>query len=185
MEGYTRTVLARDDSCAEDGRAGRETGDSSGRFRSRQGLRKWRISCLVVGSGRTTAYPVIDRRHQTDRYFTRDRFRYEPGENAYHCPEGKVLSFKGHRRESQRYLYRSTEAQCASCPQKKSCTSGPYRRLFVARARVCPANRPRFGRNASLRAFAASSLQNRSSVCGTQATNAPASNATTPPVERK
>jgi transposase len=75
--------------------------------------------------------PVIDRRHQTDKYFTRDQFRYEPAENAYYCPEEKVLSFKGRRRESQGYLYRSTEAQCAGCPQKKRCTSGPYRRLFV------------------------------------------------------
>jgi transposase len=75
--------------------------------------------------------PVIDRRHQTKGRFTRDQFRYEPAENIYYCPEGKVLSFKGRRLESQGYLYRSTEAQCASCPQKKRCTSGPYRRLFV------------------------------------------------------
>jgi transposase len=75
--------------------------------------------------------PVIDRRHQTKGRFTRDQFRYEPAENAYYCPEGKVLSFNGRRRDSQGYLYRSTEAQCASCPQKQHCTSGPYRRLFV------------------------------------------------------
>jgi transposase len=74
---------------------------------------------------------VIDRRHQTDGHFTRDQFRYEPAENAYYCPEGKVLSFRGRRRESQGYLYRSTESQCEGCPQKKRCTSGPYRRLFV------------------------------------------------------
>jgi transposase len=74
---------------------------------------------------------VIDRRHQTDGRFTRDQFRYEPAENAYYCPEGKVLSFRGRRRESQGYLYRSTESQCEGCPQKKRCTSGPYRRLFV------------------------------------------------------
>ena len=75
--------------------------------------------------------PVIDRRHQTDGHFTHDQFRYEPAENAFYCPEGKVLSFKGRRRDSHGYLYRSTEAQCMNCPQKKHCTSGPYRRLFV------------------------------------------------------
>ena len=75
--------------------------------------------------------PVIDRRHQTDGHFTHDQFRYDPAENAYYCPEGKMLSFKGRRRDSHGYLYRSTEAQCANCPQKKRCTSGPYRRLFV------------------------------------------------------
>jgi hypothetical protein len=36
--------------------------------------------------------PVIDRRHQTRGHFTRDAFRYEPKENAYYCPEGKLLT---------------------------------------------------------------------------------------------
>ena len=75
--------------------------------------------------------PVIDRRHQTGGRFTRDAFRYEPQENAYYCPEGKPLHYRGQRRSSQGYLYRSTEAQCQGCPQKKFCTRGPYRRLFV------------------------------------------------------
>ena len=75
--------------------------------------------------------PVIDRRHQTHGKFTREQFRYEPKENAYYCPEGKPLHYRGQRRSSQGYLYRSTETQCQGCPQKKSCTQGPYRRLFV------------------------------------------------------
>ncbi|MGA7919927.1 MAG: IS1182 family transposase [Candidatus Acidiferrales bacterium] len=75
--------------------------------------------------------PVIDRRHQTRGRFTRDAFRYEPQENAYYCPEGKPLHYRGQRRSSQGYLYRSTEVQCQGCPQKKFCTRGPYRRLFV------------------------------------------------------
>jgi transposase len=75
--------------------------------------------------------PVIDRQHQTRGHFTRDAFRYEPRENAYYCPEGKPLHYRGQRRSSQGYLYRSTEAQCQGCPQKKFCTQGPYRRLFV------------------------------------------------------
>lgn len=75
--------------------------------------------------------PVIDRRHQTNGLFTRERFRYEPAQNVYYCPEGKALTYGGRRKESQGYLYRSTETQCAGCPQKKRCTTGPYRRLFV------------------------------------------------------
>jgi transposase len=85
----------------------------------------------LLGRGVQPHIAVIDRRHQTDGHFTRDQFRYEPAENAYYCPEGKVLSFRGRRRESQGYVYRSNEAQCEGCPQKKRCTSGPYRRLFV------------------------------------------------------
>jgi len=75
--------------------------------------------------------PVIDRRHQTGGRFTRDQFRYEPAENAYYCPEGKPLRYRGQRRDSQGYAYCSTAAQCQGCPQKKRCTSGSYRWLFV------------------------------------------------------
>jgi hypothetical protein len=75
--------------------------------------------------------PVIDRQHQTRGRFSRDAFRYEPKENAYYCPEGKPLHYRGQRHSSQGDLYRSTEAQCHACPQKKLCTRGPYRRLFV------------------------------------------------------
>jgi hypothetical protein len=75
--------------------------------------------------------PVIDRRHQTRGLFTREQFRYEPPENAYYCPEEKPLHYRGQKRGQRGDLYRSTEAQCRGCPQKKSCTRGPYRRLFV------------------------------------------------------
>ena len=75
--------------------------------------------------------PVIDRRHQTRGRFTVEQFRYEPRENAYYCPEGKPLHYRGQRHGSQGDLYRSTEVQCQGCPQKKACTRGPYRRLFV------------------------------------------------------
>jgi hypothetical protein len=75
--------------------------------------------------------PVIDRRHQTQGRFTAEHFRYEPKENAYYCPEGKPLHYRGQRRSSGGDLYRSTETQCRGCPQKKLCTAGPYRRLFV------------------------------------------------------
>lgn len=88
----------------------------------------WR-GCWIAACSRISRLLTV--RHQTNGRFTRDQFRYEAVENAYYCPEGKVLSFHGHRRESQGYLYRSTEAQCESCPQKKRCTSRPYRRLFV------------------------------------------------------
>ena len=75
--------------------------------------------------------PVIDRRHQTKGHFTREQFRYESKENVYYCPEGKPLRYRGQSLGSQGYLYCSTEAQCHGCPQKKSCTPGLSRRLFV------------------------------------------------------
>jgi len=75
--------------------------------------------------------PVIDHRHQTDGHFTLEDFRYNPTENVYYCPEGKPLRYRGRRRNSRGYAYCSTAAQCQGCPQKKRCTSGLYRSLFI------------------------------------------------------
>jgi len=75
--------------------------------------------------------PVIDRRHQTGGRFTRDQFRYDPAENVYYCPEGKALRYRGRQFANQAYTYRSTEAQCQGCPQKKLCTPGAYRKISV------------------------------------------------------
>jgi hypothetical protein len=75
--------------------------------------------------------PVIDRRHQTQGHFTREHFRYEPKENAYYCPEGKALHYRGQARGSRGNVYCSTKEQCLGCPQKKLCTRGLSRRLFI------------------------------------------------------
>jgi Transposase DDE domain len=76
-------------------------------------------------------FPFIDRRHQTKVHFTREHFRYEPKENAYYCPEGKSLRYRGQSRRSQGFIYCATEAQCQGCQQEKLCTPGRYRKLFV------------------------------------------------------
>ncbi len=52
-------------------------------------------------------------------------------QNAYYCPEGKPLRYRGQHRSSQGYSYCSTAAQCQGCPQKKFCTPAAYRKLFV------------------------------------------------------
>jgi transposase len=75
--------------------------------------------------------PVIDRRHQTGGRFTRDQFRYDPGENVYYCPEGKALRYRGRQFANRAYTYCATAAQCQGCPQKQSCTPGPYRKISV------------------------------------------------------
>ncbi len=75
--------------------------------------------------------PVIDHSHQTGQRFTRDQFRYVPDENAYYCPAGQPLRYRGLSRAGHGYIYSSTAAQCQGCPQKSRCTRGPARRLFV------------------------------------------------------
>jgi len=49
--------------------------------------------------------PVIDHRHQTQGRFTRERFRYEPKENVYYCPEGKALHYRGRSLASAPHVF--------------------------------------------------------------------------------
>jgi len=85
----------------------------------------------LLGQGIQPHIPVIDRRHQTGKHFTRDQFRYAPDENAYYCPQGQPLRYRGLSRAARGHIYSATEVQCRECPQKKRCTAGSVRRLFV------------------------------------------------------
>jgi transposase len=76
--------------------------------------------------------PLIDRKNQTKNAFTRDDFTYLSDQNAYQCPEGKLLPYVGLNRPSQQYIYRSTEAQCGPCPAKSKCTSAPLKKIGVS-----------------------------------------------------
>jgi transposase len=92
--------------------------------------------------------PVIDRRHQTQGHFTREQFRYEPKENAYYCPEGKALRYRGQSRSSQGYLYCSTEAQCRGCRQKKFMYPGSLSKSICSLAGASATNSSPVGRYA-------------------------------------
>ena len=75
--------------------------------------------------------PVIDRRHQTHRRFTRDQFQYDSVENVFHCPQGQTLRYRGMEHQAQGHIYQTAESQCQGCPVKKRCTGGSTRRIFV------------------------------------------------------
>lgn len=62
--------------------------------------------------------------------FAREQFRYDPGNDHFICPEGKILSFrqKDHKLPHLR-RYRAREKDCCSCPEKLSCTQGKARTI--------------------------------------------------------
>jgi len=76
--------------------------------------------------------PLIDRKKQTKNAFTRDDFTYLPDQNAYQCPEGKLLPYVGLNRPSQQHIYRATQAQCGPCPAKNKCTTAPLKKIGVS-----------------------------------------------------
>ncbi len=74
---------------------------------------------------------VFDRTRQNAGYFTRDDFVFEPDINAYLCPAGKLLTYRGIGRASRVYTYNASPKDCAACPLKARCTAGRGRRLVV------------------------------------------------------
>jgi hypothetical protein len=110
--------------------------------------------------------PLIDRKKQTKNAFTRDDFTYLPDQNAYQCPEGKLLPYVGLNRPSQQHIYRATQAQCGPCPAKNKCTSAPLDRSELVRSRAGP--RASAGRYSRIPPFATRSQQGRGPVFRTE-----------------
>ncbi len=75
----------------------------------------------------TPHVPVIDRTRQRDDFFTRDAFRYDRNANVYHCPNDKLLTYRGTVQASQVRTYRSRPADCAACALKPQCTTARQR----------------------------------------------------------
>lgn len=75
----------------------------------------------------TPHVPVIDRTRQRDDFFTRDAFRYDRDANVYHCPNDKLLTYRGTVQASQVRAYRSRPADCAACALKPQCTTARQR----------------------------------------------------------
>jgi DDE family transposase len=126
-----RAVSPGDGSRAKDDGENREAGSSPNNLAADKAYGSGEFLAWLMTRDVEPHIPVIDRRHQTGGRFTHDQFRYEPGENAYYCPEGKALRYRGLKIKAQSYSYCSTEAQCQGCPQKQLCTPGTYRRLSV------------------------------------------------------
>ena len=87
------------------------------------------VACEAAG-----ITPYIPRPHRGtavgNGLFPKERFRYDPGADAYHCPGGQVLDTRyasvtrGHL--SVQY---SSPAACAGCQVKARCTTGRWRRI--------------------------------------------------------
>jgi hypothetical protein len=52
----------------------------------------------------------------------REAFTFDPTNNYYICPQGKILKHRTARTETRIHTYRSTASDCQSCPIRPQCT---------------------------------------------------------------
>ncbi len=73
--------------------------------------------------------PVLDKTERTDGTFSRSDFQWDEQADEYRCPEGHALRsnwrpFKNPRdriTKADTIIYRSSQPDCAACPQKERC----------------------------------------------------------------
>ena len=71
--------------------------------------------------------PLLDREHQTNGFFTRADFTFDPQANAFSCPGGKQLRSTGLVRDDGTVPYWASSKDCRACALKPRCTKGEKR----------------------------------------------------------
>jgi len=68
----------------------------------------------------------------TDDPFARDKFRYDPENNQYFCPEGKRLKYSHYSTKKGHYIYRIEKALlCQECTHFRVCTNSRTGRSII------------------------------------------------------
>jgi transposase len=75
--------------------------------------------------------PVLDRKQQTNGFYTQHEFTPVPEEKAYRCPAGELLRYSGMSRGSQGFVFSAKPSQCRNCSRKPACTPAPQRTLKI------------------------------------------------------
>ncbi len=89
------------------------------------------LNWLVYERGIEPHIPVFDKSSRRDGTFSRDDFRYDPKDDVYVCPAGKVLNTKGTRvNDGATLLYRASKHDCDLCALKpRCCPNTPARKI--------------------------------------------------------
>lgn len=139
--GVVLDVEAAPERFADEARAARHMID---RLEARHGVRPDVLAAdKAYGSGPFLAWlerrgieahiPVIDRSAQTSGVLPRSAFRYNATQDAYVCPQGKLIRRTGGNEKrkltSGTIGYRTRQSDCGPCPTKSDCTRGPSRVL--------------------------------------------------------
>jgi len=79
----------------------------------------------------TPYIPVLNRKQQTNGFYTQHEFKHVPEENAYRCPGGELLRYIGMSRGTQGFVFASRPSQCRNCAHKPACTPSNRRTLKI------------------------------------------------------
>jgi Transposase DDE domain len=71
--------------------------------------------------------PLLDRQHQTNGFFTRADFTFDPQANIFVCPGQKQLRSTGLVRADGTIPYWASTKDCRACALKPRCTKGTKR----------------------------------------------------------
>jgi transposase len=81
----------------------------------------------LMGRGVEPHIPILDHAHQTNGFFTRADFKFDPVANVFICPAGKQLVNKGLVRDDGTMPYHASTKDCRDCALKASCTKSERR----------------------------------------------------------
>jgi len=71
--------------------------------------------------------PLLDREHQTNGFFTRSDFTFDPQANLFICPGGKQLKSTGLVRDDGTVPYFASTMDCRAYAFRPHCTNGTKR----------------------------------------------------------
>jgi transposase len=67
-----------------------------------------------------------------DAPFSKDKFRYDPENNQYTCPEGKLLKYSHYSKQKEHYFYRFKDGStCQECAHFVNCTNSKRGRSII------------------------------------------------------
>lgn len=81
----------------------------------------------LMAQGIEPHIPILDRQHQTNGFFTRAHFAFDPATNVFTCPSGKILRNTGLIRNDGTIAYLASTKDCRDCALKPRCTKGAKR----------------------------------------------------------
>jgi hypothetical protein len=82
----------------------------------------------VEDAGIRAFFPLPDLDRRTP-FYGKSVFRYDAAQDAYHCPQGQLLSRRKTKYTEQEVVYRAVAAICNACPVKAECTKSDRGRM--------------------------------------------------------